>query len=287
MFDLAQYLENRGRAVDRALDREMPPASERPQRLHEAMRYSVFSGGKRIRPILCLAAAESVGGGAENAIPPAMAVELLHTYTLIHDDLPAMDDDDLRRGKPTSHKVYGEAMAILAGDALQALAFETLARTSAPPPYPPGQFLAELAGAAGSRGVVGGQVEDIAVAARRPDAETMQFILLHKTADLFKAALRMGAFAGSASPADLTAATAYGVNLGLAFQITDDLLDAAATEETGAPDEMSCLMLYTPEQARTEAARLIRDATKAVARLREPGRDALVAIAEYVLSRSS
>ncbi|MEK7556614.1 MAG: polyprenyl synthetase family protein, partial [Patescibacteria group bacterium] len=154
MFRLDEYLKGRQEVIDRELDARMPAAGRRPAILHEAMRYSVFSGGKRVRPILCLAACEAVGGRMENALVPACAIELLHTYTLIHDDLPAMDDDDLRRGKPTSHAKFGEANAILAGDALLTLTFEWLVD------YP--QLARELAQAVGSTGTIGGQVEDLA-----------------------------------------------------------------------------------------------------------------------------
>ncbi|MFH1477554.1 MAG: polyprenyl synthetase family protein [Verrucomicrobiota bacterium] len=158
MFDLQRYLDNKIRLINTALDRRMPGETERPTALHKAMRYSVFAGGKRLRPLLCLAAAEAWGPAGDTALTAALAIEILHTYTLIHDDLPSMDNDALRRGRPTLHIVVGEANAILAGDALLTLAFEWLAETSAPPPYPPNQLSMELARAAGSRGVVGGPV---------------------------------------------------------------------------------------------------------------------------------
>ena len=161
MSDIKRILEEKLRLINTGLDTHIPSETTRPAELHKAIRYSVFAGGKRIRPLLCLSAAEAVGGTDKNALIPAIAIEALHTYTLIHDDLPCMDNDDLRRGKPTSHVVFGEANAVLVGDALQALAFEILAQCPAPPPYPPNQLVAELSRAAGSHGVVGGQFEDI------------------------------------------------------------------------------------------------------------------------------
>jgi geranylgeranyl diphosphate synthase, type II len=286
MFDLKKYMEQRCGMIDKALDSNMPKDTVRPEVLHKAMRYSIFTGGKRLRPILCLAAAEAANGRLEDAILPALAIEYLHTYTLIHDDLPCMDDDDLRRGKPTSHKVFGEANAVLAGDALQTLAFETLAAARAPTGYAPNQLMAELALAGGSRGVIGGQVEDLAAQAK-PTREIVEFVHLHKTAVLFRAAVRMGGVVANACKSDLAALTDYGVNLGMAFQITDDLLDAAPSVSKGKePHELTCLSVYGIEESRKKAQKHVEKAVRSAEMLPcDKGSIPLVAIAKLVLDR--
>lgn len=275
MFSLANYLEQQRARVEDALEAAMPPETTPPRRLHEAMRYSVLSGGKRLRPILALAAAECVGADTNTVMQPAIAVEILHTYTLIHDDLPCMDDDDERRGKPTSHKVFGEANAVLAGDALQALAFELATRS----PVAPERVACELAMAAGSRGVVGGQVADIA-ADDQMTQEQLTFIHQHKTADLFRAAIRMGAMAGGATNEQLEKLTTYGANVGLAFQVIDDILDA--DEESGC----SCVGLWGIEEAKRRAA---AHTETAIAALTYFGAAAtpLVTVAQHMLERTT
>jgi len=228
--NLPEYLRECAALIDAALDEYLPPADAPPPLLHEAMRYSVFAGGKRLRPILTLAAAEAVGGNRLAALPAACAIELIHTYSLIHDDLPAMDNDDYRRGKPTNHKVYGEAVAILAGDALLTYAFELLARTggsSEPESATALVVLREVAAAAGPAGLVAGQVLDIASEGKTIGAETLDYIHTHKTGALFRAAVRAGARLGGASPEQLAALTRYAEQLGLCFQITDDILDVS------------------------------------------------------------
>jgi len=297
-FDLAAYLKARGERFNRALDRRLPPASTRPHALHEAMRYSLFPGGKRLRPLLCIAAAESVSARPsaatrEAALCAAIAVELLHTYTLVHDDLPCMDDDDERRGKPTVHVVYGEANAVLAGDALQTLAFEWLARADRARPGIAAGLVRELATAAGSRGVIAGQVEDIAAVGHKPSASLVAYIHRHKTADLFRAAVRMGGLAAAAPPPVLAALGRYGNALGEAFQITDDLLDAAPPSPSRAgakpppPTELSCLAVMDAATARRRAQRLGQSAVRAVAALAPAGRRPLIAIAEAVVDRTT
>ena len=287
-MNLAEYLAERSAHVDRALDDVLPAAETQPRVLHEAMRYSVFSGGKRIRPVLCMAAAEAAGGSAEDALWPALALELLHAYTLIHDDLPCMDDDDMRRGKPSLHKAFGEANAVLAGDALQALAFEVAARPAPGERYEPVRIVTELAVAAGSHGVIGGQVEDLAAVDTDPDRETVEFIHLHKTADLFRASMRMGALAAGATRKTLAALTTYGTCLGLAFQITDDLLDAADAAPTDeSAGELSCLSVFTESEAREQAAHFIHEARESLKGLDEQGTVPLTAIADFVLRRDS
>lgn len=292
MFDLQQYLVKKHTTVDNALDFHLPPKNERPAVLHEAMRYSVFAGGKRLRPILCLAAAEAVGGSADAALLPACAIEILHTYTLIHDDLPAMDDDKLRRGNPTCHVAFGEANAILAGDALLTMAFEWMAECRAPKPYLPSQLSIELAEASGSRGVIAGQAADLAAEGKDPSAELVEFIHLHKTAALIRAAVRIGAIAGGAKESDLSALTIYGCNIGLAFQISDDILNATSTAEAmgkaaGSDAErkkMTYVSVHGIEEATTKAKELVDRATGELKKIRgniEP----LEVIARFFIER--
>ncbi len=292
MNSVQEYLAEKKAWIDKELDQRLPPAAERPAALHEAMRYSVLAGGKRIRPILCMAAAEAVGGSAKDALLPALALEVLHTYTLIHDDLPAMDNDALRRGIPTCHVKFGEAQAILAGDALLTLAFEWTAECQAPKPYLPNQISLELAAAAGSRGVIGGQVEDLAAEGRAPDADTVDYIHLHKTAELIRAALRIGAISAGAKPAELDALTIYGCNVGLVFQITDDILNATSSAEVlgkaagsdSARGKMTYPALYGIEGARKKAEELVDRALTELGKLKghvEP----LNLIALHVLQR--
>lgn len=264
MFDLKTYMQQKRQLVDRALNDALPAESISPTGLHEAMRYSVFSGGKRLRPILCLAAAEAIDPECQGAIEPAVAIELLHSYTLIHDDLPCMDDDDTRRGKPTNHIVFGEANAVLAGDALQALAFGVIAGASPAQPYEVRQLLDELATAAGSRGVVGGQVEDMACAPEDLTPEKIEFIHRHKTAELFRAAVRMGAMVAGASTSDLSDLTEFATRIGMVFQLVDDILDGG--EEGG--DERSCLRIFGVDGAKRRAEEMTQEAHDALARLR-------------------
>jgi len=226
-FDLAAYLAARRALTDQALDIYLPPADRLPPRLHEAMRYSLFCGGKRLRPILVYAGAEAVGGHLEWVTPLACAVECIHTFSLIHDDLPAIDDDHLRRGNPTSHVVYGEAMAILAGDALLALAFDLVAecRVHAPADRVL-DAVAMVARASGTRGMVGGQVSDIESEGRDDlDEATVASIHARKTGALLLASLLAGARLCGATPVQERALHIYGTQTGLAFQITDDILD--------------------------------------------------------------
>jgi geranylgeranyl diphosphate synthase type II len=231
-FDISAYLEAGRNSIDRSLDRLLPPEGAPPEALHRAMRYSIFAGGKRLRPVLALAAAQAVGGAAESVLDEACSLELMHTYTLIHDDLPAMDNDDFRRGKPTSHKVFGEAMAILAGDALQTLAFSVLARGRS---RHAAGLIAEatgmLAEAAGSCGVIGGQAVDIASEGRAVSRETLEYIHENKTGRLLQASVLLGAILGGADAQHRECLATYGRSIGLAFQITDDILDVTSTAE--------------------------------------------------------
>ena len=233
-MDIRRYLEQQRDVVDRFLESVHPSAQTQPTTLHESMRYSLFAGGKRIRPILTMAAAEALGYSAPAILPIAASLELIHTYSLIHDDLPSMDNDDFRRGKPTNHKVYGEAMAILAGDALLTLAFELCSA----PAFDGGldgsrrvQLIYELAVGSGHLGMVGGQVLDIQAENQDIDLSTLQTIHRHKTGMLIRAAVRMGAIAAGASPGQLADFTSYAEQIGLAFQIADDVLDVTGTKE--------------------------------------------------------
>ena len=275
-MDFAGRFEKWLRCIDTALIAALPPENRRPAVLHKAMRYSVLSGGKRLRPLLCLAAADAVGGEVRQALGPAVAVELFHSYTLVHDDLPCMDNDDFRRGRPTVHRVFGEANALLAGDALQALAFEVLAGAR-----PADRLVLELAHAAGSTGVVGGQVEDLAASSGKVDEATVKYIHQHKTADLFGAAVRMGALVGGARAADLKALTEYARCLGLAFQIVDDVLDGAS----GKPAELSCLSVYDAETARRKARRLRDRALASLKRFPVRRRVALEDMVRFAVDR--
>lgn len=294
MFNLREYLESNRLAVEQALDMHLPPESERPGVLHKAMRHSIFAGGKRIRPILCIAAAQAIGATAESVMRTAIALEALHTYTLIHDDLPAMDDDDLRRGKPTCHVAFGEANAILAGDALLTLAFEWLAEVQAPKPYLPNQLALELAEAAGSRGVIAGQVEDLANEGGEPTRELVDFIHLHKTATLIRASVRMGGIAAGARTEELNALTIYGCNAGLAFQIADDILNVTSSaaqlgKPTGSDQDRKKITypaVYGLDVARKRAGELVESAVAQLDKVRGDKRP-LEEIARYIVQRTN
>lgn len=258
------------------------------------MRYSVFGEAKRLRPILCMGAAESCGGSAATALQPGAAIELLHTYTLIHDDLPAMDDDELRRGRPTCHIRYGEANAILAGDALLTLAFEWLAGSPAPPPHPPTALVLELAVAAGSQGVIGGQVEDMDAEGKPIDLDRLAYIHLHKTADLLRAACRIGAITAGASSAQVDALGRYGERIGLAFQIADDVLNATSDHATlgkhggtdAARGKLTYVSAFGVEASREKARLLISEAKEALNGL-HGATEPLRALADFIITRKT
>ena len=233
-MNLKEYLKRRQRLVDGALKRWVPGDREFPPQVYQAMSYSLFAGGKRLRPILALAAAEAVGGRIADALPLACSLELIHTYSLIHDDLPSMDDDDLRRGKPTSHKVFGEALAILAGDALLTEAFHLLTRPDLMRDVSPLRRLRainQVARAAGSYGMIGGQVMDIASEGQEIEPHLLEYIHSHKTGALIAASVCAGAIIGGASPSQCRALNGYGEKMGLAFQVIDDLLDVGGEEK--------------------------------------------------------
>ena len=231
-MNLREYLAAQQKLVDAELDRLVPPESAPPETIHRAMRYSLFAGGKRIRPLLCMEAARAVGGPAEGVVAAACPLELIHTYSLIHDDLPALDNDDYRRGKLTCHKVFGEAMAILAGDALLTLAFEVLAHLPALDGARRAALVAELAAASGTvGGMIGGQVADLEGEGQPPTAPLLESIHRAKTGALLRASLRMGAIYAGAAPPQYDALSRFGEHVGLAFQIVDDLLDVEGSTE--------------------------------------------------------
>ncbi|HYL86555.1 MAG TPA: farnesyl diphosphate synthase [Candidatus Angelobacter sp.] len=237
---LSPFFEEDRLAVDAALERLLPAEATPPPSIHSAMRYSVFAGGKRIRPILCLETARIFSDDVTPALHPACALEFIHTYSLIHDDLPALDNDDLRRGKPTCHKKFGEALAILAGDALLTLAFETIGATPVPAERRVA-MLAEISGAAGTvNGMVGGQVADIEAERKPADAKMLEYIHLSKTAALFRASVTSGALCAGANAEDAAHLHRFGQTIGWAFQVTDDILDveesSAALGKTAGKD---------------------------------------------------
>jgi geranylgeranyl diphosphate synthase type II len=291
-MDLKSYLNARAAQVDAAMDAFLPKAKERPTTIHEAMRYSIFAGGKRLRPVLCLAAAEACGGEISNALAPACAVELMHTYSLVHDDLPAMDDDDLRRGRPTCHKVYGEGMAVLCGDALLTESFIVLSKTPATKRYGARDYISELAETGGSRKLIGGQVMDLEGEGKKLTKRDLVRIHEAKTAALLTTSLRLGGMSANATPAKLGALTKFGHALGLAFQVIDDILDVTQTTEmlgkTAGKDEAVEKSTYPAilglAASRREAARLT---TAAMDALKPLGKKAarLEEIATHLLKR--
>ena len=293
---LADYLRRRQHWVDAALQRWVPGENEFPPPVHRAMRYSLFAGGKRLRPILVLAAAEAVGGLSREALPLACSFELIHTYSLIHDDLPSMDNDDMRRGKPTSHKVFGEALAILAGDALLTEAFHLATRPEVMKRVPARrrlQAMWHLARAAGSLGMVGGQTMDILTQGQTVDAGTLEYIHSHKTGALISACVAVGAIVGGATVRQLRRLQGYGEKLGLAFQITDDLLDvqsseAATGKRVGKDAQRGKLTfpgLLGLDQSTQHARQLISEASEALKLFGEEA-DGLRVVAHFVLERN-
>jgi len=291
-MELSSYLSTRIKLVDRALNRHLPSESTRPQTIHRAMRYSIFAGGKRLRPVLTLAAAEVCGGNIVDALPAACAVECIHTYSLIHDDLPCMDDDDLRRGRPTNHKVFGDGIAVLAGDALLTVAFEMLAKSKPSKRHPIAAQIADLARASGSRWLVGGQVADLEGEGRKLGGEDLKYIHRCKTAALLTASIRLGAMSANATPAHLRALTTFGQSVGLAFQVIDDILDVTqSTEKLGksarkdlAAQKATYPAVFGLEKSRAEAKRLTRNAHAALKPFGKMA-DTLRGLADYLLAR--
>jgi geranylgeranyl diphosphate synthase type II len=295
--DLKAYLEHRRALVEEGLKRFTPGEETLPPELHEAMHYSLFAGGKRLRPILTIAAAEAVGGRAEDVLPVACAFEYIHTYSLVHDDLPAMDDDDLRRGRPTCHKVFGQAMAILAGDGLLTEAFALLTNPAYVAHLDPRllrMVIHEIALAAGSQGMVGGQAVDIQSEGKAVELPFLHYIHTHKTGALMLCTLRAGAHLGGATAAELEAITQYGKAVGLAFQIADDILDIEGEEalrgKKGGGDVTRGKATYPAlvgiDEAKREAQRLLEEALNAIASFDQRA-DPLRDIARYIVSRKA
>ena len=292
-FDLLLYLKERQKLCETALDRAI--SIRYPEKIYEAMRYSLLAGGKRLRPILCLATSEMTGGTIAMALPTACAVEMIHTMSLIHDDLPAMDNDDYRRGKPTNHKVYGEDIAILAGDGLLAYAFEFVAtHTQSVPMERVLQVIALLGRATGAAGLVGGQVLDLESEGKTDiSLETLNFIHNHKTAALLEASVVCGGILSGSTSEDLQRLSRYSQNIGLAFQIVDDILDITATQEqlgkTAGKDQLAQKVTYPSlwglEESRTRAQQLFEAACAELEPFGERARP-LKAIAQFITSRN-
>jgi geranylgeranyl diphosphate synthase, type II len=291
-FDLQRFLDATTRSVNRALHGFLPSEKTRPVTIHKAMRYSLFAGGKRMRPALCIAAAQACGGRTEHALPLACAVECIHTYSLVHDDLPAMDNDDFRRGKPTSHKVFGEGIAVLAGDALLTQAFEIAARCKGWPRYSHQQVVLELAKASGSLQLIAGQVADLEGEGKRISLEQLRYIHERKTSALLCCSVRLGGMSANCTPAQLKALTDFGYHVGLAFQVIDDILDVTQTSEklgkTAGKDTRAQKATYPSilglEKSREIAKSLTGRAFAALRPFKGQAR-ALEALAAYLLQR--
>jgi len=296
-FSLPDYLDRRKKLIESSLSAYFSEEAEAYGTICAAVRYSLLAGGKRIRPVLCLAAAEATGGTIEEAMPAACALEMIHTYSLIHDDLPAMDNDDYRRGRLTSHKVFGEDMAVLAGDALLTEAFRTLTDRGKMPGTSPERILAvagEIAEAAGYRGMVGGQALDVRAAEKEGDMENLYAIHRHKTGALLRVSLRTGAILAGADADALASLTAYGESIGLAFQIADDILNVEGNQElmgkkTGSDAEQGKITfpgLIGMEASRTRATELVTEAIACLDGFDERATP-LRAIAHYIMDRKS
>src|SRR6516165_8144997 len=292
-MNLKAYLKSRQRIIDRALDGYLPKENIRPATIHQAMRYSLFAGGKRLRPILCLAAAGACRGKVDNALPLACAMECIHTYSLVHDDLPSMDNDDLRRGRPTCHKVFGEGLAVLAGDALLTIAFEIVSRAKPTRRYDMSTLLREIAVAAGSQKLIAGQVADLEAEGKNVQRRELQFIHENKTAAILRTSVRLGGMSANADSRKLSAMTRFGQTLGLAFQIIDDILDVTQTSEvlgkSAGKDAAAHKATYPAviglEKSRAEARRLTREAHNALSAFSSRDAERLHALANYLLER--
>ena len=291
-FDLSQFLATRTDSVNRALDRFLPSEKARRPPIRRAMRYSLFAGGKRMRPALLLAAAQACGGREADALPLACAVECIHTYSLIHDDLPAMDNDDFRRGKLTNHKVFGEGVAVLAGDALLTQAFEIAAQCKKFPRYPHDRIILELARASGSLQLIAGQVADLEAEGKKISGPELKFIHERKTSALLCCSVRLGGMSANCTPARLAALTDFGYHVGLAFQVIDDILDVTQTSEqlgkTAGKDAAVQKATYPAivglEKSRKIATQLTDQAFAAL-KIFKGQAVALEALAEFLLKR--
>ena len=292
-MNLKAYLIARQKEIDRALDHYLPKTNVKPATLHRAMRYSLFAGGKRLRPILCLATAEACRGKATNALPLACALECIHTYSLVHDDLPSMDNDDYRRGRPTCHKVFGDGIAVLAGDALLTIAFEIVSTAKPARRYGMSTLLREIAVAAGSQRLIAGQVADLEAEGRKVKRNQLRFIHENKTAAILKSSVRLGAMSANADARKLRAVTQFGHGLGLAFQVIDDILDVTQTSEIlgkSAGKDIATKKATYPaviglEKSRAEAMRLTRQAHDALSVFGRSEAEPLHCLANYLLER--
>lgn len=292
-FDLSAYLATSTEAVNQALDRFLPSESAKPATIHKAMRYSLFAGGKRMRPALVLAAAAACGGKQADAMPLACAVECIHTYSLIHDDLPAMDNDDYRRGKLTNHKVFGEGIAVLAGDALLTQAFEIAAECKSWPRYSHQDIVLEIAKASGSLQLIAGQVADLEGEGKKISADQLKYIHERKTSALLCCSTRLGGMSANCTSAQLKALTEFGYNVGLAFQIIDDILDVTQTSEqlgkTAGKDTAAQKATYPSivglEKSR-EIAKKLTDRAFGALKIFGSRAAALEALATYLLERN-
>lgn len=293
-LDLKSYLKDRKSIVDAALDAFLPPAAENPELVHEAMRYSTLDGGKRIRPVLALAACEAIGGTIEAAMPAACALECIHAFSLIHDDLPCMDDDDLRRGRPTAHRVYGEAMALLAGDALFALAFQLMSAVEDVPGNTIVKVWQRIAEAAGTKGMVGGQVLDMLAEGHKAELPEVEEIHRRKTGALLETSVVVGAMLGGGNDEQVEAFSTYGTNIGLAFQIADDILDIRGdAEKLGKPigsdlkhEKSTYPSLIGIEKSIELGNKAVSDAIDALS-IFDTKADPLRAIARFIMDRES
>ncbi len=291
-FDLNRFLATRTESVNRALDRFLPSENTKPATIHRAMRYSLFAGGKRMRPALCLAAAQACGGREADALPLACAVECIHTYSLIHDDLPAMDNDDFRRGKPTNHKVFGEGIAVLAGDALLTQAFEIAAQAKGWARYSHRDLILEIAKASGSLQLVAGQVADLEGEGKKHSVAELRYIHERKTSALLCCSVRLGGMSANCTAAQLKALTDFGYHVGLAFQVIDDILDVTQTSEqlgkTAGKDTKAQKATYPAivglEKSRKIAGQLTDKAFAALKTFKGKA-VALEALAEFLLKR--
>lgn len=295
-FDFAQYIEDRRLQIEEALDEAMSLDIDRLNNLKESIRYSLFNGGKRLRPILCLAACELAGGTVAQAMPIAVALEMIHTSSLIHDDLPPLDNDDMRQGRPTNHKVYGEAMAILAGNSLMVSAFEIISLHS--PDVPAERLLAvvgELSLASGASGLMGGQAVGLEFEGKEVDLDTLEYINLHKTGSLLRASVVSGAIIGGADENLIEAMEAYAKCICLSFQITDDILDVTASAKvlgktTGkdlTADKSTYTKLLGLEDCRRRVKSLMKEGKQALEAYNQNGlAEPLLALVDYIVNRT-
>jgi len=294
-MNIKEYFNEMKTLVDNALDRHIPSNNTYPPDIFNSMRYSLFAGGKRLRPILVIASAETVGGKRETVLPFACAIEMIHTYTLIHDDLPAIDNDDFRRGKPTNHKEFGEAIAILAGDALLTMAFQIMSDTRLMPHTNPSVILRainEVAYAVGVFGTIGGQIVDIQSTGKNLDIPTLEYIHTHKTGEMILSAVRAGAILSGCEEDELNALTHYAENIGLAFQVMDDILDVEGESEvmgkTAGSDERMKKVTYPAvfglAESKKIAGRLIDNSIKSLEMFGDKA-EVLKDVSEYIIAR--